>query len=876
VAFSPLFRGKRAAPSTYTGGGDGTCTNISCHGGQATPNWSTGAIDPATQCTVCHIREAAPDRATATEHNSAVSGLHAVTTTVSGKDHWADPAATCGGAGACHAGPPANHFGANLLDNAMAELTTANAGMRPGIAVSAGPGHDPNRDTCAVACHLDGGRWARQNDKGRAALPIDDAGVCATCHGTPATGWTAGAGVLSRPDMTGVGGPAAMAAGHDNDWNADGVSGEVTSGNNHNVCGFCHGMNSRGDRHANYLAATMWDPTGATSDHGNGRITMNGPSAAINAGNNAAPAGMEYNGNDDNTTEASDYSCTNACHYGAGNANHNMGRSGWPLQYRDFGGGSCADCHGPGGSGPQVVWPAGNRAAIPNVTQGTFGSHLVATKTDPVFSGSTDWRTQCNKCHTGHGGPGVNARIPMPPAIWNNNNGLFSVNMQLRLGFDNGAGSWSYAKEGGIWIGGTATTGGTEAEICWNCHGLPANQVSEWGYNTKTTPAGYPVAQFATQSGEPPAETFHFGWIYTSISATTKTPDWRAGYWMDAYDNAIRRRIASIHSASFDPAGQVSSVQANVDANGVVNRTTPVLEDTSYIRCSYCHDVHDLGAAQGPPPDTPNKGKPFLRGNWVGNPYPPELPPRSGYAYTTRVNIVGPATPRALSTSRDKGGYFIDQNSNWPTDNPAMNSYESTAGLCQLCHGTNVDSMDFYTGGSKLWLGSMSNGHSNSTLGGTRSNARDIFTGSRYGAGMGMQWNVPIVPSYSCEFGCDGNYPQSGMMSGSENQQYLLNSGWFGGPVGTFTQGGGDFANWYGNGTIGGAQGPGSMAHKFTCSKCHSPHATGLPALLTHNCIDPAGGNFTVYGSGGTNLIANNCHRKTTLTDGWHRLAPAQ
>ena len=66
------------------------------------------------------------------------------------------------------------------------------------------------------------------------------------------------------------------------------------------------------------------------------------------------------------------------------------------------------------------------------------------------------------------------------------------------------------------------------------------------------------------------------------------------------------------------------------------------------------------------------------------------------------------------------------------------------------------------------------------------------------------------------------------------------------------------------------------MAHKFTCSKCHSPHATGLPALLTHNCVDPALGNFTVYGSSGANLIANNCHRKTTTTDGWHRLQVGQ
>ena len=38
----------------------------------------------------------------------------------------------------------------------MVELTTATAGLRAGITVATGPGHDPNADTCAVACHREG------------------------------------------------------------------------------------------------------------------------------------------------------------------------------------------------------------------------------------------------------------------------------------------------------------------------------------------------------------------------------------------------------------------------------------------------------------------------------------------------------------------------------------------------------------------------------------------------------------------------------------------------------------------------------------------------------------------------------------------------
>jgi hypothetical protein len=389
----------------------------------------------------------------------------------------------------------------------------------------------------------------------------------------------------------------------------------------------------------------------------------------------------------------------------------------------------------------------------------------------------------------------------------------------------------------------------TEAEICWGCHDAAA--VSEWGYNTKTTPAGYPVvyAPFTTLH-DGVQETENQGWLYTSVSSGVKISDWTQGNWISEYDPLLKRRVASVHTANFDPAGQSSSVAANVQGNGAVSRTSPTLEHKGTIRCSYCHDVHNTFG-----PD----GKPYLRGTWVGDPYPPELPPRSTYTYTTAVGRYS-TTPRSLSTSRDRGGYFIDQNSNWPTKNAAMDTLTETAGLCALCHGTNVDAMDYYPG-SKLWLPGMTNGHSNSCLGGTRANARDIFTGSRYGCGMGMQVN--------CANGCgDGNYPFS--QSCTSKQCPPSGCGW---SISTSGWYGTDYANWYGTGTIGGADGAGTQAHAFTCSKCHSPHAAGLPALLTQSCIDTG---LSTWGVGGANVAANNCHRKTSTTDGWHVLAPGQ
>jgi predicted CxxxxCH...CXXCH cytochrome family protein len=50
---------------------DGTCSTVSCHGGQTTPLWSGGTIDVNTQCTACHA-------AGTNEYNSFNSGEHTV------------------------------------------------------------------------------------------------------------------------------------------------------------------------------------------------------------------------------------------------------------------------------------------------------------------------------------------------------------------------------------------------------------------------------------------------------------------------------------------------------------------------------------------------------------------------------------------------------------------------------------------------------------------------------------------------------------------------------------------------------------------------------------------------------------------------------
>jgi len=528
----------------------------------------------------------------------------------------------------------------------------------------------------------------------------------------------------------------------------------------------------------------------------------------------------------------------------------------------------CGDCHGSGLNGAPVVTAS-------------------STHVDADGAGGTYSAGACENCHAGHVGLPGTVTIPLPPVSWSNAN-MPATSMRTQLGIN-------YVSHNGIAIGGTtsqipSSIRGltTEAEICWGCHSSLATQVSEWGFNTKTntTVATMDVvwAAFPTQ-GDGTAESKNYGWIYDS-TYTTKVTDWTTGHWMSAYDPLLKRRVASVHSANFDITGQSSSVAANITAAHRVRQGTsgnpmgdpsePVLEDAGQIRCSYCHDVH---GTFGP------SGKPHLRGTWVGDPYPPELPPRSTYTYTKKVSTLAGnrVTPRALASSRDRGGYFIDQNSNSPTLHTSMDTIAETAGLCTLCHGTDIDRMDYYSS-ANLWRFAPpgKNGHSNSALCGTRVDTliSDLFTGSRYGAGMGMQNQVPRSPWVCDDYGnCDTNYPQAPlvMWSCETNCNNLVNSGWFNTiRTGTTSPMGGDFTNWYGTGTIGGINQAGAKAHNFTCSKCHSPHATGLPALLTQNCIDPALGNFTINGFTGTNLIANNCHRKTNVIDGWHTLYPGQ
>jgi predicted CxxxxCH...CXXCH cytochrome family protein len=67
VVNGTIYNAKTGA-ATFNATAD-TCSNVSCHGGQATPNWLTGTINVNTQCTACHASGTA-------QYNSYNSGEH--------------------------------------------------------------------------------------------------------------------------------------------------------------------------------------------------------------------------------------------------------------------------------------------------------------------------------------------------------------------------------------------------------------------------------------------------------------------------------------------------------------------------------------------------------------------------------------------------------------------------------------------------------------------------------------------------------------------------------------------------------------------------------------------------------------------------------
>jgi predicted CxxxxCH...CXXCH cytochrome family protein len=136
AAFLATYNAKTGA-SSFDNSAALSCSNVSCHGGQATPNWQTGTLNVNTQCTNCHVSGT-------TQFNSYNSGEHPLHV-----NRYGASATTCE---LCHniTTLAVNHFTA-LGTAAMEGPASATIGGT-GTGISAG-NYVAATKSCRPACH---------------------------------------------------------------------------------------------------------------------------------------------------------------------------------------------------------------------------------------------------------------------------------------------------------------------------------------------------------------------------------------------------------------------------------------------------------------------------------------------------------------------------------------------------------------------------------------------------------------------------------------------------------------------------------------------------------------------------------------------------
>ena len=238
----------------------------------------------------------------------------------------------------------------------------------------------------------------------------------------------------------------------------------------------------------------------------------------------------------------------------------------------------------------------------------------------------------CKDCHAGHF-KGV--RIPLPPASWSNPN-LATTNMRTQLGI-------AYTDAGGIDLGGPGTVASinartTEAEICWGCHDSVGDPRERVGLQHEDDPGRIPRHHLRDRGRQPGIRELR----------------------LDLHLRLLHHQDLRLDAGVLDVRVRLAPETARrVGAHGELRRRRAVLERGRQRPRERDRraDLPDPGA-QGVDPlfvlprrprpehvSGPQTGKPYLRGSWVGDPYPPELPPRGTYTYTTHVET---ATARRL------------------------------------------------------------------------------------------------------------------------------------------------------------------------------------------------------------------------------------
>ncbi|AMV73101.1 CxxxxCH/CxxCH domain-containing protein [Desulfuromonas carbonis] len=181
VAFVATYSAKAGAAAFTPDGANpatGSCTNVSCHGGQTSPDWLTGSLIVDQDCTSCHEQGTA---AQAPENNSYYSGRHITHAGTGGRADTAGYSPTCS---ACHDATA-------LAVDHFANLDTAAFEGTPAATLVAGLGYDttvtpPTCTTNIAGCHSGSTRsWSAT---GGAPHALDGSYLLGSNHGPDAKG----------------------------------------------------------------------------------------------------------------------------------------------------------------------------------------------------------------------------------------------------------------------------------------------------------------------------------------------------------------------------------------------------------------------------------------------------------------------------------------------------------------------------------------------------------------------------------------------------------------------------------------------------------------------------------------------------------------
>ena len=864
-----------ATVASYTASSD-TCSNVDCHNNKTTPTSPTDFSwygGASGTCTLCHTR--------ATSGSNPSSGLHYGSTAPTVSGQWHDDTLT-GGCIACHTDLPANdstaastHIDSFFTGDGSNATDLTNMGL---FSAYTNGGSD-NIGSCSgtlvgdtAGCHGSDGNGATPNgDDGTWAREWDSSVSYAT-DGTQCAG--------CHGTFSGWAWNEAEATTTDHTDPYSGNTGDKMD--QHTVCSICHGS-SYGD--TNY--DTTWGGT-----HGDGKIEMNGPAPSTGAGYDDSTGG-----------------CAKACH---GPELVMSPDSGWTANFADYGAGTCDGCHdvakAAAAGAPAIVDISG---AAHNGT--AYGTHLQAATES--LAAVTDWSAQCNKCHTFHADGTTGVNDVEISTIYNRGttDDLIPTLSEQYAGHD------SY-----IQLGGTATAGyavSTEAELCWSCHDAQATKISEWGTNTQTNGLA--------------GRNYDFGEVYTSAAKTTTTSRWIGTYWVSA-NFAYKEGFLNDKPTTSDSVGDGTNNTGSTHAANIASGVSGV-DSAANIRCTYCHNVHNGSAGDGT-----TGGAPYLRGTWMGNPYYEDGAPQSGTDYatladntTTDPTLFRPV-PRGTNNSGAKmGGFWIDQNSGYPTATSAPSvtngvwdwsgsglwTLASSGGLCMTCHSKDsgggavtVDSLNYFGTASTDWVGS--NGHSNAVIGGSGSGKANIFstmnrnnsdsTANLAYTGTGSHNLQPVMAYVNANgewggsdgndaygyrgFNKNGTYPIGSLLpqigDGIDSTPYAYSGYTWGARIeidmdATDGDGADSFTD--------------TQYHQFSCSKCHNPHASRLPRLMISNCLDTKNNTWdddyqiipatitSTYNKEVTwsnSSSAQNCHRRAdpSLTNGqgggWNNVTP--